>query len=156
LDGKQTCDIAEHADLENTFDAQWKASFQLQQILKQAGVMVPASSTEMIDDLELEIPIADYSTSMIYSSSLDDLTEATLPLVQQDQVPPLHTSEKADGGNRPLKAAFSRAQTHNKQLMVRPCGVIIACGTFFGSEGLYSVKVSTKSLSLPDMRLMVY
>ena len=40
-----------------------------------------------------------------------------------------------------LKGRFSRRWTHNEQLFVRCCGIIISRATFYGSEGVSGVKV---------------
>lgn len=42
-----------------------------------------------------------------------------------------------------LKGVFSRKWTHNEQLMVRPCGVVIGRATFYHSESMSGVKVSS-------------
>ncbi|KAI0712635.1 hypothetical protein C8Q76DRAFT_621583 [Earliella scabrosa] len=39
----------------------------------------------------------------------------------------------------PLKASITRKWTHNEQLLVRPCGVIISRATFYESEGVGNV-----------------
>lgn len=39
------------------------------------------------------------------------------------------------------KGVFSRKWTHNEQLMVRPCGIIVGRATFFSSESMSGVKV---------------
>ena len=39
-------------------------------------------------------------------------------------------------GNQVLKAQFSHQRTHNKQTLVRPCGVIYAHATMFGTEAV--------------------
>ena len=49
---------------------------------------------------------------------------------------------KAEAGNRKLRTFFGRRRTHNEQLIMRPCGVIIARATFFGSEAISAVNVS--------------
>lgn len=41
-----------------------------------------------------------------------------------------------------LSGKFSRRWTHNEQLMVRPCGIIIGRATFYTSESMSAVKVS--------------
>ncbi|KZO89741.1 hypothetical protein CALVIDRAFT_491440, partial [Calocera viscosa TUFC12733] len=56
-------------------------------------------------------------------------------------------AEHASGSNtrRPppkstkTKARFARRRTHNEQLIVRPCGVILGRATFYGAEALSSV-----------------
>lgn len=40
------------------------------------------------------------------------------------------------------KGVFSRKWTHNEQLMVRPCGVVIGRATFYFAESMSGVKVS--------------
>ncbi|KAF8512123.1 hypothetical protein JB92DRAFT_3173596 [Gautieria morchelliformis] len=43
-------------------------------------------------------------------------------------------------GNRRIHAQFGRRRTHNEQLLIRPCGVIISRGPFFGSEAISAVR----------------
>ncbi|KAF8160312.1 hypothetical protein BJ912DRAFT_1026540 [Pholiota molesta] len=50
------------------------------------------------------------------------------------EVVELTCSQKSASGNRQLRARFGRRQTHSEQLMVRPCGIIVARATFYGSE----------------------
>jgi hypothetical protein len=49
--------------------------------------------------------------------------------------------EKNAFSNRTFKAQLGRRWTHNEQLIVRPCGIIIARATFFGAEAVSSVAV---------------
>ncbi|KAI0681980.1 hypothetical protein BC835DRAFT_1289183 [Cytidiella melzeri] len=51
--------------------------------------------------------------------------------------PAEHLHAPAQGSKR-LRAQFGRRRTHNEQLIVAPCGVIIARATFFGSEAVSS------------------
>ncbi|KZO91312.1 hypothetical protein CALVIDRAFT_521789 [Calocera viscosa TUFC12733] len=57
-------------------------------------------------------------------------------LVQLDSLP------RKEGKKKVLRARFGRRRTHNEQLIVRPCGIIVARGTFYGAEVLGSVVVS--------------
>ena len=41
-----------------------------------------------------------------------------------------------------IRAQFGRKRTHNEQIIVAPCGMIIARETFYGAEGVGSVIVS--------------
>ncbi|KAI0321281.1 hypothetical protein OF83DRAFT_1168620 [Amylostereum chailletii] len=43
---------------------------------------------------------------------------------------------KPDSGNSRPRARFGRRRTHNEQLVVAPCGVMLARATFFGSEAI--------------------
>ncbi|KZV79158.1 hypothetical protein EXIGLDRAFT_820929 [Exidia glandulosa HHB12029] len=46
---------------------------------------------------------------------------------------------KPESGNRQLRAKFGRSRTHNEELCVASCGVILGRATFFGSEAPTSV-----------------
>jgi len=50
--------------------------------------------------------------------------------------------EKGEDGNRKLRFMFGRRRTHNEQIIVHPCGMIVARKTFNTSEGLREVIVS--------------
>lgn len=41
---------------------------------------------------------------------------------------------KDENGKRRICARFGRRHSHNEQILVRPCGIIVARTTFFGSE----------------------
>ncbi|KDR68401.1 hypothetical protein GALMADRAFT_231368 [Galerina marginata CBS 339.88] len=47
---------------------------------------------------------------------------------------------KPEAGNRTIKARFGRRRTHNEQLCVGSCGVILGRATFFGSEAPNGVR----------------
>ncbi|KAG6906415.1 hypothetical protein DXG01_014052 [Tephrocybe rancida] len=52
---------------------------------------------------------------------------------------------KSPTGNQ-LRALFNQGRTHNGQLIVRPCGVVISRATFFGSEAVSSVHEFGKAM----------
>ncbi|GJE86647.1 hypothetical protein PsYK624_027280 [Phanerochaete sordida] len=49
-------------------------------------------------------------------------------------------------GNRLLRALFGRRRTHNEELCVASCGVILGRATFFGSEAPNGVRIFLMSL----------
>lgn len=51
-------------------------------------------------------------------------------------------TEKDAGRRKKLKGSFSRRWTHNEQLIVRPCGIVIGRATLYASENVVAVKVS--------------
>ncbi|KAJ7712770.1 hypothetical protein B0H16DRAFT_1342021 [Mycena metata] len=61
----------------------------------------------------------------------EEVEELELP---SDTTDPACPAAKDPSGNRKIRALFGRRKTHNEQIMVRPCGVIVARATFFGSE----------------------
>lgn len=48
---------------------------------------------------------------------------------------------KSDKGNQQPKASFARRRTHNEELVVSCCGMILARGTMYGAEAISGVKV---------------
>ncbi|KAI0324412.1 hypothetical protein GY45DRAFT_1262886 [Cubamyces sp. BRFM 1775] len=48
-------------------------------------------------------------------------------------------TEKPDVTNRSMKAVFTRRRTHNEQIILRPCGIILKRATFYGSEAVSQV-----------------
>ncbi|KZO96702.1 hypothetical protein CALVIDRAFT_471553, partial [Calocera viscosa TUFC12733] len=66
------------------------------------------------------------------SNDLESLAQLSLGTLQT-------CDGKTDQGNRKLKGRFGRSYTHNEQLIVRPCGVIVARATFYGAESISSV-----------------
>ena len=51
---------------------------------------------------------------------------------------------KPDEGNSNPRARFGRRRTHNEQLVVATCGVVLGRATMFGSEGLAGAAVSNQ------------
>lgn len=112
--GFRTCPDPDHRALEKSYFRRGQAIFQLRSRLERAGIHVTKDAAA--------------NTSV----ELDDVE--TEVLVECDG--------KAEGGNRKLRAYFGRRRTHNEQLIMRPCGVILSRATLFGSEGISSVNVS--------------
>ncbi|KAG6834471.1 hypothetical protein H0H93_009450 [Arthromyces matolae] len=56
---------------------------------------------------------------------------------------------KPESGNRPRRARFSHRLTHNEELCVASCGIILGRATFYGSEAPNGVRVCTLLLEDP-------
>ncbi|KAF8144269.1 hypothetical protein K438DRAFT_1632122 [Mycena galopus ATCC 62051] len=57
---------------------------------------------------------------------------------------------KSDTGNRKYKALFGALRTHNEQILVRPCGVIVSHATFYNAEAVSNVLIHMqKTFSVP-------
>lgn len=54
----------------------------------------------------------------------------------------IECEEKSPEGNRQLKVLLGRRHTHNEELCVASCGVVLGRATFFGSEAVNGVLVS--------------
>ncbi|KAJ6525243.1 hypothetical protein DFH09DRAFT_936833 [Mycena vulgaris] len=82
-----------------------------------------------------------------------EFEELELPAGTTDPACP---ASKDPSGNRKIRALFGRRKTHNEQIIVRPCGVIVARATFFGSETVTQTadmlrKVFRTEGSMPDI-----
>jgi hypothetical protein len=105
-----TCDIEDHTMLEKKHKQRGSAFFQLRGKLQRAHVAHPVDS-------DAAQPTAEEVEEM----GLDGDTDPACP-------------SKPEAGNRKIRALFGRRRTHNEQIMIRPCGIIVARQTFFGSE----------------------
>jgi hypothetical protein len=45
-------------------------------------------------------------------------------------------------GKKKIRALFGQKRTHNEQIIVAPCGIILAWETFYGAEAITTVVVS--------------
>ena len=116
LEGYLTCDDSDHLAIFKTYQKRNGANFQLKSRLERTTVSKPPDED-----------IADHHATGV---APDEGIEEACP-------------QKPDGGNRRLRARFGRRQTHNEQLIVRPCGMIIAHTTFYGSETVPQTVVSS-------------
>jgi hypothetical protein len=124
---KRTCANPDHQAIETIHFERGQSRFQLQERLARARVTHPNDSMgqEVADITE----IADVEHE-----------EFELPTGQTN---PLHASHTAGNAPRPkLRAQFGRKRTHNEQIIVAPCGIIMARETFYGAEAVSSVVVS--------------
>ncbi|KAG1727916.1 hypothetical protein EDD22DRAFT_789206 [Suillus occidentalis] len=119
--GRLTCATLEHHQVEDTHELRGQSRFQLQERLTRARATI-ATNTPLTDDPPDE---EEYE--------FDENTRRVLPATAQS------TRKK-------FKAVFGRRCTHNEQLIVAPCGMIIARRTFFGAEGVASVKQFIKEV----------
>lgn len=118
--GMMTCENPAHRQLEDRFFRHDKALFKLRAKLKKKGLAVPSDSARL-----------DGSTAE------DDASEEREGLHEEEEC-----SGKPESGNAKLRSTFSRRRTHNEQLIMRPCSIILSRATFFGSESVSAVKVS--------------
>ena len=123
--GFLTCDHEEHQKVEKIHRERGQARFQLQERLQRARVAHPKDSLPSTDT-----PISDLV-------DVDDEDEEFE--VGNQAVPgPSSTTKR-------IRAQFGHRRTHNEQIIVAPCGMIIARETFYGAEGCGSVIVMCPS-----------
>lgn len=124
--GFRTCTLPDHRQLDLDNSQQHKSYHKLRKLAARARTQ---------------------DTSEIASNTQDDMFD---PL-DIDQC-----GDKPSDGNLKIRARWARRQTHNEQLLIYPCGVILARETMYGSESVSNVMVSAQSLSLCTLSLMKY
>jgi CxC6 like cysteine cluster associated with KDZ transposases len=143
--GFRTCDATSCRPLELFRSLQNKAMFQLtrryqgysaqnqhrKKDQKQKSIL--EENTNRGDDEDLEITERGDVRAIPVEDNVEDDT-LTKQLFQQ-------CGGKDGRGNVRRKARFGRRWTHNEELVVASCGVILARATFFGSEAPNGVKV---------------
>ena len=123
-EGFRTCADISHRSLETSYFKRGKALFQLRARLKMAGVATPVDSAPTDVVISDQQSVGDEEVIVETESATD-------------------CAGKPDSGNQKLRAYFGRRRTHNEQIIMRPCGIILSRATFYGSEAISSVNVST-------------
>ncbi|KAJ7172783.1 hypothetical protein C8R43DRAFT_874068 [Mycena crocata] len=144
--GFRTCSLPEHRSLESYHYLQGKAMFQLKHRLERLKASQTHDSlsagetsrpTRMNDELDgdllpdlIDVPI--------------DNTELEGSGADADEDVEIDANGICDGkpetGNRTVRARFGRRRTHNEELCVASCGVILGRATFYGSEAPNGVR----------------
>ena len=119
---RMTCDQPDHTVLEKRHKERGTAFFQLRGKLQRATVAHPIDA---------------------------DAAQPTVEEVEEGEVQDVSCPVKPDTGNRKIRALFGRRRTHNEQIMVRPCGIVVARQTFFGSETTPQTVVSVPHMHRP-------
>lgn len=117
-DERKTCSLPEHQAVEDLYNDRGTARFQLQQQLQRAWVSHPESSHP------------DLAAALAGDPFTDELAEVTVTV---------ETSADSKKKAAKIRGLFGRRRTHNEQLFVAPCGMIVARETFYGAEGIGSV-----------------
>ncbi|KAI0358771.1 hypothetical protein OH77DRAFT_1449458 [Trametes cingulata] len=156
-DGHRTCAAPQHRSIEEWHVLHGKAMFHLRHTLLRAH---QASSVEK-DTSAAAVPI---TATLPTNSNPDDtevdsvLVEDDLDLCDDGEQESDHIAENAPASSnglqdgqaevvpsnacpdkpevtpRSMRTMFTRRRTHNEQILVRPCGMILKRATFFGSE----------------------
>ncbi|KAI0054519.1 hypothetical protein BV25DRAFT_1922614 [Artomyces pyxidatus] len=128
--GHQTCLLPDHRALEKQGIEARSAMFQLRKRLEHIKAVYPEDDTTrdggVMDGEVMEVDAGGDCTG------------------------------KPDAGNARPRARFGRRRTHNEQLCVATCGVVLGRATFYGSEAPNGVRLFLRALfpttsSLPDV-----
>lgn len=129
-DTKHTCSDPSHQDLERYHYLHAWAHFRLKERLQKARLSTATNSETPHSDFHDDTENDEHQTGAELNTDGRAHTEAHI-----DSQPLLSPSPK-------LKIKLGRGRTHNEQILVAPCGIIIACATFYGAEAIPSVVVS--------------
>ncbi|EGG01794.1 uncharacterized protein MELLADRAFT_91869 [Melampsora larici-populina 98AG31] len=121
LDGQATCALQEHTEAYSKFKAHITSNFALTSMLNRPGSNRPSDPTVH----------QDWNTAELVG--LDNIQ-------QGDEMDRLHEQGREGADATPSRISLSRARTHNDQLIVATCGVILARETFYHSEGVSAVR----------------
>lgn len=128
-DGFRTCTVSEHRERESHLQAQNKAMFQLKHRLERLQVA----------QLKSSMPLEDFDEE---ESSTED--EAVSKEVNINKQP-----------KKKIRALMGRMHSHNEQLIVRPCGIIIGRCTCFGAESPGQVIVSVVGVVAGHSKILI-
>jgi hypothetical protein len=138
----KTCSNAEHRAVEEQLQRHDHAYFQLTERLRRAGGQTNDSlgrNTLRPQDSRAAAALhaisAHLAPSFEEGPGIGDDAELVMDING-------HCEGKSEAGNRLPKARVGRRRTHNEQLCICACGIIIGRATFFGSESVNGVRVS--------------
>lgn len=140
--GSKVCDLVEHQQVETMHHMQGKSRFQLKEKLKRAQLAAhPRDPLPLIDSQFLNPnEVVDEVTDEPDLEPVDHNGEVQFELMPDGQTVPITTDVSTI--HRKLRVQFGRKRTHNEQLFVAPCGIIVARETFYHSEAPSAVVVS--------------
>jgi hypothetical protein len=148
----RTCADPEHRKLETYYKQQGKAMFQLKHRLERVKVsqthdsLSPgddnkhSSTAHAVDDDQVPdlIEVDDDEDENDFGEGSGVQGDDDDVFIDQDGV----CDGKPDTGNKSVRARFGRGRTHNEELCVGSCSVILGRATFYGSEAPNGVRVS--------------
>ncbi|KAJ3497491.1 hypothetical protein NLJ89_g10345 [Agrocybe chaxingu] len=149
----KTCASQEHKAIEAKNKEKGAAAFILRERYKKAELshnVEPLETHEIqqsedLDDPE-EVDGAGHITAQQPANSGSVGAE-------DDSVAPSTELPKTKPGKQALKTQFGRRRTHNKQTLVRPCGIIYARATMMGTEAVSNfLKMVENAFSVPGAR----
>lgn len=135
--GTKACSDPEHAKMERLHFERGRAAFTLKDRLQKhrlAHPSAPADSSGFDEDDDGE------EWYEVQGGEVRIHHEQTRGSIGTDDSVPCEASKEND--KRKCKARWGRSRTHNEQLLVRPCGVIVQRATFYTAEAVSNVLVS--------------
>jgi len=140
LEGKRACIHPEHQNIECVYILWGQSRVQLQEKLKcqhvshpNDGITKEVEIGELIDDdiEEEEFEVDGQDPNLVHgiNEGVSDLHGTSPP-------------QTSSPTKKRISAQFGRQRTHNEQILVAPCGMILVHETFHGAEAIATCAVS--------------
>ncbi|KAG1838382.1 hypothetical protein DFJ58DRAFT_733873 [Suillus subalutaceus] len=147
--GWKACTLPAHQEMECLHGEKMRANFQAAKRLQKMHAAQPNDAMvaqQLSDALDLEFKDEWYT--------LDPTTQSmklfTLNNLSSTGELDATCDGKSELGNCKLRAKFGRSRTHNEQIVIRPCGIIVARATMVAAEAISNVLHMVKTMfSLP-------
>ncbi|KIJ42832.1 hypothetical protein M422DRAFT_253925 [Sphaerobolus stellatus SS14] len=127
-----------------------KAMFQLKSHLEKMKLLQLQDSMPVIDTQNNISVLPEMASAGPDEGGMLSSTEAE----DQEAEIKVQCDQKLDGTTQKHKARFGRQWTHNKELCVASCGMILGQATFYGAEGLNGIRLFWKKL-FPTQRSLL-
>ena len=122
-DGKHTCDNPVHQEVEHINCEHGQSRFQLQERMKQLQVAHPNDGAA--EERNLYEVVDEEDDELFEDDEQGNVTATEGPASENTAMP-----------KKRVRARFGRRHTHNEQILVAPCGMILAHETFYGAEAI--------------------
>jgi hypothetical protein len=149
-DGKRTCDNPVHQEVERINYERGQSRFQLQERMKRSQVAHPNDGIaeernlfEVVDEEDEELLEVDEQGNVT-------ATEGLGPAMENTTMAPTVTAMP----KKKVRARFGRKRTHNEQILVAPCGMILARETFYGAEAIGTCAV--RSANFVEVSVIIF
>jgi hypothetical protein len=141
--GFKTCTHPNHRNLETKYNLSSKAMFQLRHHLERANRQTHDS-----------LP-TDFASN---SDNGESLEGSGVQYDQEVEITANDCNGKSSSGNqnRTIRARFGRRRTHNDELCVASCGIILGRTTFYGSEAPSAVRVCFIQFTLSSTQFTMH
>ena len=93
---------------------------------------------DRLTNLKMSQPVDSIPSSVNVEEGVLEFDDVDSSLVDANGI----CDSKPEQGNQMVKARLGRKRTHNEELCVASCGVILGRATFYGSEAPNGVRVS--------------
>jgi hypothetical protein len=157
----KTCANSEHKKIEAKNKERGASNFILKERFRQTQLSHPVNPMEVDNEIQHAEDVEDevewYEVNQSGKVSVHSkLNPGTVGAEDDAMEPVVPCPSKPATGNRTIKAQFGRRRTHNEQTLVRPCGIIYARATMYGTEAVSNFLVCPYYAHRIDASFSIY